>query len=831
MERLLLRPSVTMARPGLASLLLLLCSLQALADDWRVAHWNVMHGWGRYWNQAGQDSTLWPPTGPFSAISDDGGGPNGLTYGQPTGEPNGGCGAAPYLATWHLGTNGPIQTFLRSADVGGDPLLVAMTLSEGLFCIDIDGVKNQLAAGNAAWNTTGQYVQSDRDVLISKYGWATASAPSMTAWDPVTNPNGDMVEIYCRDTKYRAVHAYIYTDAARTPSKAIHLFATRLKGDHTCETQRLDQFVRAKAGTTGRILVLGDYNFEKGSSRYDDLIGRNYIEAGTSPLIPAGSDKNELTCCFGTNGSPGDGRALGSRIDMGFQDNLPYATSYWLGNKSVNAPDEVAMSDHALVKIGFTETGPVTDPVVDTPLAATPSPAVAGQSATLSVQAHDPDPGDSLTYAWSFGDGTSATTTTNSVQHTYAAAGTVTAKVTITDGRGGLAWSTASVTITTGGSCTAPPSPWTTADVGSGVAGSTCYANGTFTMTAGGSDLWSTADDFHFVHQTLTGDGEIVANVAGITNPGGAAFSLAAVMMRASLTSGSAHASMMITNGGKAKFRRRLTTGGDTVSTGPSEGSTLPPRYLKLKRAGNVFSAFLSTDGAAWTEVSGSPETIALPSTVYVGLVALRNGSSAPPATIVMNNVSVTATSSSVWQSADVGNVGLTGSDTQTGPASFSVTAGGDDVWAGADAFRFVYQPMSGDGEISAFIDNLTLPTGAAFSLGGVMIRADLSASAMHATMMTTTQNKAKFRRRVTTGATTTLSDGPSEGTQPYRTWVKVKRTGDTFTAYLSSDGVTWNQTGPSQVIAMPANTLVGLVALRNGAGAGGMTATFTNVK
>jgi hypothetical protein len=285
----------------------------------------------------------------------------------------------------------------------------------------------------------------------------------------------------------------------------------------------------------------------------------------------------------------------------------------------------------------------------------------------------------------------------------------------------------------------------------------------------------------------------------------------------------------MITNTGKAKFRRRATTGGDTMSTGPSEGSTPYPRYLRLRRVGNVFSAFLSTDGVSWTEVAGSPETIALPSTVYVGLVALRDGSTAPQTTVTIDNVTV-QTSAPSWQFADVGDVGPAGSQTQTGPSSFTITAGGDDVWAGADAFRFVYQPMSGDGEITAYISDLTLPAGAAFSLGGVMIRADLTAGSMHATMMTTTQNKAKFRRRVTTNATTTLSDGPSEGTQPFRAWVRVRRVGNTFTAYLSSDGVNWTQTGPATAIAMPSNTLVGLVALRNGASAGTMTGTFTNV-
>ena len=46
----------------------------------------------------------------------------------------------------------------------------------------------------------------------------------------------------------------------------------------------------------------------------------------------------------------------------------------------------------------------------------------------------DPD-GDTLTYAWDFGDTTSSTTQNPS--KTYTAAGTYTAKVTVSDGKGG----------------------------------------------------------------------------------------------------------------------------------------------------------------------------------------------------------------------------------------------------------------------------------------------------------------------------------------------------------------------------------------------------------
>jgi endonuclease/exonuclease/phosphatase family metal-dependent hydrolase len=121
------------------------------------------------------------------------------------------------------------------------------------------------------------------------------------------------------------------------------------------------------------------------------------------------------------------------------------------------------------------------------------------------------------------------------------------------------------------------PSPWQSADIGAvGPSGSARYASGTFTVEAGGTDIWDTADAFRYIYQPLTGDGEIVADVSALTVPSGAAWSLAGVMIREQLTASSVHATMMITTEGKAKFRRRATTGGTTLSDGPSAGTTYP---------------------------------------------------------------------------------------------------------------------------------------------------------------------------------------------------------------------------------------------------------------
>ncbi len=370
------------------------------------------------------------------------------------------------------------------------------------------------------------------------------------------------------------------------------------------------------------------------------------------------------------------------------------------------------------------------------------------------------------------------------------------------------------------------PSPWQHQDVGAvGTAGNASHASGTFTITAGGTDLWDTSDAFHFVYQTLTGDGEIVADVANLSLPAGAVFTLGAVTFREKLTANSIHASMSITTQGKAKFRRRTTEGGTTYSDGPSSGTTYPPRWLKLTREGDVFTAFLSTDGNTWTQVH-TPQTIPMAATVHVGLLALRNGI-APAATATFDNVTVRQLPPPL-QSADVGAVGLAGSATHSA-GTFTVDAGGTDLWDTADAFHYLYRSMSGDGEIVANVEDLVLPAGATFTLAAVMVREKLTAGSIHASMMITTDGKAKFRRRTAEGGTT-ASDGPSAGTTYPPRWLKLTRSGNTFTAYISSNGSTWTQVHTPQTVTMPQDVFIGLAVLRNGSGASRGTATISDL-
>ena len=70
----------------------------------------------------------------------------------------------------------------------------------------------------------------------------------------------------------------------------------------------------------------------------------------------------------------------------------------------------------------------------------------------------------------------------------------------------------------------AVPSPWTSADIGSPItAGTADYsaADGSFYLDGGGADVFGVNDQFHYVYQTLAGDGTITARVRYQSNSRG----------------------------------------------------------------------------------------------------------------------------------------------------------------------------------------------------------------------------------------------------------------------------------------------------------------------
>uniref|UniRef100_UPI0024948C86 PKD domain-containing protein n=1 Tax=Cellulophaga baltica TaxID=76594 RepID=UPI0024948C86 len=148
----------------------------------------------------------------------------------------------------------------------------------------------------------------------------------------------------------------------------------------------------------------------------------------------------------------------------------------------------------------------------------------------------DPDTGDTLTYAWNFGDGTTATTANPS--HTFTTAGTYDVTLTVTDdGTPSLSSSEAAITITVTAPANQAPTAVASSDVTSGEAslavqftGDTStdlddgdvltyawdFGDGTTAITANPSHTFTTAGTYT-VTLTVTDDGTPALSSSEVT--------------------------------------------------------------------------------------------------------------------------------------------------------------------------------------------------------------------------------------------------------------------------------------------------------------------------
>jgi regulation of enolase protein 1 (concanavalin A-like superfamily) len=256
------------------------------------------------------------------------------------------------------------------------------------------------------------------------------------------------------------------------------------------------------------------------------------------------------------------------------------------------------------------------------------------------------------------------------------------------------------------------------------------------------------------------------------------------------------------------------------------------PYWVKLVRSGSTISAYYSATGSSWT-LLGS-DTIPMASTISVGL-PVSSHVNGTLATATFDNVSVTAggTPSSTpppppvpspWTSGDIGSVSPAGTATYDSTSGmFTVQGSGADIWGSADAFQFVSQPLTGDGEIVAHVKSVQNVN--SWTKAGVMMRDTLTAGSAHASMFESAAKGLAFQFRQTAGGSSSNIYGPLAGA-PY--WVKMVRLGTSFTSYVSTDGTAWTQVGTTTITMGPTiNVGLAVTSHTNGTLA---AATFDNV-
>ncbi|MBE0534326.1 MAG: lamin tail domain-containing protein [Phycisphaerae bacterium] len=165
-------------------------------------------------------------------------------------------------------------------------------------------------------------------------------------------------------------------------------------------------------------------------------------------------------------------------------------------------------------------------------------------------------------------------------------------------------------------------------------AGSLRVNGGTYTVRANGSDIWGSADEFHYVYVPLAGDGEMSARVANLHATD--SWTKAGVMIRATLNPGSTYAYMCVTGWNGAAFQWRPTANSGNGLGNMMSGGIMAPYWVRIVRKGNTFKAYHSPDGQNWRHQGDT--TIPMPANVYMGL-AVTSHTSGALCTAVFDNV------------------------------------------------------------------------------------------------------------------------------------------------------------------------------------------------
>jgi len=178
-------------------------------------------------------------------------------------------------------------------------------------------------------------------------------------------------------------------------------------------------------------------------------------------------------------------------------------------------------------------------------------------------------------------------------------------------------------------------------------------ADGGVIMSAIGTDIWDTSDQFRYAYKNLSGNGSITVRVDSLVRSN--EWAKAGVMIRETLEPGSKHAFTALTPepAHGLSFQRRPIAGQASANT---DVANIPlPQWVRLTRTGNIFTAHYSADGSTWTEVVASPAVdITMASNVYIGLAVCSHDAAIVTAA-EFSNVAMTGNVTGNWQTAEIG--------------------------------------------------------------------------------------------------------------------------------------------------------------------------------
>ena len=157
------------------------------------------------------------------------------------------------------------------------------------------------------------------------------------------------------------------------------------------------------------------------------------------------------------------------------------------------------------------------------------------------------------------------------------------------------------------------------------------------------------------------------------------------------------------------------------------------------------------------------------------------------------------------WRGQDVGSVGIPGSATFL-DGTFSLKGSGSDIWETADGCHFISQSLSGDFVITARLASMANTD--YWAKAGLMVRESYATGSRNVSLLVTPEGGGTRQQwRSSTGGST--SDHQLSGSHA-PLWLRIVRSGNTFTGWQSDDGLTWSNTH-AVTLGMTSAVLLGL--------------------
>jgi len=183
--------------------------------------------------------------------------------------------------------------------------------------------------------------------------------------------------------------------------------------------------------------------------------------------------------------------------------------------------------------------------------------------------------------------------------------------------------------------------------------GKATFKNDEVEVVAGGADIWGKNDEFNFGYKKLKGDFDISVQIKSLTKPH--QYTKAGIMARVDLSDNSEHVYFQVfpdnsprnKNNGGCEFQYRLEKGGEMKAIYPNVESAgnkfdvnFPNTWIRLKRIGDVFESYVSSDNKTWNLYA--TYTQKLPVELLVGLAVTSHNSdeftNAVFSNLVLNN-------------------------------------------------------------------------------------------------------------------------------------------------------------------------------------------------